>query len=117
MRDEHLHTSRKQESAVPETLRSETRLWIAQLPPYLELRALTQQFPRIANRIANLWSTPVQCERYLDELLFNDRTGIRQGFPLPVCRELMQLKCALLEIFNDRKKMAPPHLHDVWGRV
>ncbi len=89
-------------------LQPATRTWIAQLPSCLELQALTEHYPRIANRLASLWSKPAQCEHYIDELLFNDRPGIRRGFPPRVCREIMQLKYALAEAYDERKRHCTP---------
>jgi hypothetical protein len=98
-------------------LRPETRTWAAQLPPSLELRSLIQQFPRIANHIASLWAKPVQCERYIDELLFNDRSGLRQGFPPQVGLEIMQLKNFLIDVLQEKSKVAQLQMHDIWGKV
>lgn len=94
-----------------------TRIWATQLPRSLELQSLMQEFPRIANRLASLWDKPLQCEAYLDGLLFNDRSGLRQGFPSSVCREIMQLKSFLLDVVKEKKQATQPHLYDVWGKV
>lgn len=111
MKTDHLHTIRSNEPGEKQGLLPETRRWVGQLPSCLELRSLTQQFPRIANQLASLWGQPAQCERYIDSLLFNDRLDIRRGFPPPVCMEIMHLKYALLEVFDEGRKSAQLQLH------
>lgn len=111
MNVDHLHSARSKELGEKEGLLPETRRWVGQLPSCLELRSLIQQFPRIANQLAGLWGQPAQCERYIDSLLFNDRLDIRRGFPPPVCIEIMHLKYALLEAFDEARKTAQLHLH------
>jgi hypothetical protein len=46
-------------------------------------------YPRIADRIRQLWGTP-QCDRYLDQLLIDDR-GNRQGCPPVVVSALLAI--------------------------
>ena len=46
-------------------------------------------YPRIVEKIANLWGT-VGMSRYFNELLFDDR-GDREGFPADVMMELFAL--------------------------
>jgi hypothetical protein len=115
--DESISTSRALKDKDENNLHPETRTWAAQLPSSLELQSLMQQFPRIANRLASLWDTPLQCEAYLDELLFNDRSGLRQGFPPSVCREIMQLKSFLVDVGKEHKRADQAQLYDVWGKV
>jgi hypothetical protein len=75
-----------------EPLLDTTRAWLAALPVQIQTWALAQRFPRIANRLASLWRTPVQCENYLTELLLvRRRDCVRQGFPPQVARELAAL--------------------------
>lgn len=48
---------------------------------------------------------------YLDELIFNDRVGQRQGFSPNVCLEIMQLKHHLLDVqAHDVREMVDPRL-------
>jgi len=44
-------------------------------------KQLPVSFPRIVNRMAELWRKPMQMDRYFDELV-TDARGNRQGFPL-----------------------------------
>src|SRR5262245_21271086 len=54
-------------------------------------KQLPVSFPRIVNRMAELWRRPVQMDRYFDELV-TDARGKRQGFPLKILMELRTLK-------------------------
>jgi hypothetical protein len=65
--------------------------WVALLPDEIQPRALLQQFPRIANKLARLWGDKKSFESYLDHLLI-DRRGNRQGFPPAVHNELLNLR-------------------------
>jgi hypothetical protein len=65
--------------------------WVALLPDEVKPRALLQQFPRIANKLARLWGDKKSVETYLNQLLI-DRRGHRQGFPPDVQNELLNLR-------------------------
>ena len=54
-------------------------------------KALAAAFPRIVNRMASLWKSPRQMDRYFDDLL-TDTRGNRQGFSLGILMELTTLK-------------------------
>ena len=71
--------------ALPATLR-----WIVSLPGTVQPLALLQQFPRIANRLAQAWHDEVALAECFDDLLIDHRGG-RQGFPPAVRRELSLL--------------------------
>jgi hypothetical protein len=68
-----------------------------------ELAAL---FPRIVNRMAKLWKTPREMDRYFEELLTDSR-GKRQGFPLNILMELSTLK-------DYYQAKVFPTQHDAW---
>lgn len=70
---------------------SEVMAWLSSLPPEVRPRGLAIHYPRIFNKIAELWNRPLLCEKYLDELLMDER-GTRQGFPPDVAAELTVLK-------------------------
>lgn len=89
------------------TLTRETFQWLTKLPLEARPLALAQQFPRVTNRIAELWKWPMQCERYLEGLIIDER-GNRKGFPPDVTIELTTLKIH----FNTH--VAPMHF-GVWG--
>ena len=69
-------------------------------------KALAAQFPRIVNRMANMWKAPLQMDRCFEDLL-TDTRGTRQGFPLSVLMELSTLK----DYYQSR---VFPTRRDVW---
>jgi hypothetical protein len=73
-------------------LSGQTIQWLLALPLEMRPKALVDQFPRIANRLADAWPRPVELEALLQELLI-DRRGRRRGFPPEVAAELEAL-CA-----------------------
>ena len=70
---------------------SATFKWVASLPPEIRPLALLQQFPRIANMLAQSWHDPAQFREYMFDLLI-DRRGKREGFPQDVRSELLRLR-------------------------
>jgi hypothetical protein len=81
--------------------------WLASLPQEVRPRALAIQFPRIFNRIAELWTHQLRCEEFLNELLI-DKRGTRKGFPPDVAQELVTLKIYFV-------KTSTIQHFDVWG--
>jgi hypothetical protein len=73
--------------------------WLAALPREARPNSLARQFPRIANRLAEIWKRPLQCERYIDDLMIDLRGG-RQGFPPAVAAEIAALKVHFLRTTN-----------------
>ena len=73
-------------------------------PHQLEL-----QFPRVLEKIQQLWDTP-SLEVYLNELLMDTRDGQRKGFPHEVASEILRLGM----IFAAQYKQAS---RDVWGSI
>lgn len=70
-------------------------------------KELAAAFPGIVNRMASLWRTPRQMNRYFEQLLTDSRGGIRKGFSLGILMELTTLKdYYLTKVF--------PAQHDVW---
>lgn len=78
-------------------LSAATFKWIASMPLKLRPYQLARQFPRIANRLAETWSRPEICERYLDELIMDSRGG-RKGFPPEVATEIAALKAHFMRV-------------------
>jgi hypothetical protein len=64
---------------------------LLELPGEVRPQVLATKFPRIVNRIAELWRRPTVLDRYFDELLVDDRGG-RSGFPLDVLFDITALK-------------------------
>lgn len=88
-------------------LATPTVKWITSLPEDVRPRSLAKRFPRITNKLADLWKRPLYCERYLDTLLLDDRES-RNGFPPKVGKELARLKIYLIGEFTIQH-------YDVWG--
>ena len=65
--------------------------WIAGLPREVRPLALLQQFPRIANMLAQSWHDPAAFREYMFDLLI-DRRGGREGFQQDVRSELLRLR-------------------------
>jgi hypothetical protein len=65
--------------------------WLATLPSEIRPMATARRYPRIVNRIADLWS---HCEytRLNLQSLLHDRRGGRLGFPGPIRKELEALQ-------------------------
>jgi hypothetical protein len=71
-------------------------------------KELAAAFPGIVNRMASLWRTPRQMNRYFEQLLTDSRGGVRKGFSLGILMELTTLKDYY------QTKVFPPAQHDVW---
>lgn len=82
-----------------------TVAWIEGLPPSVRPVELVRQFTRIANRLAGLWTDPIECRRFLEGLAAEQGSG-RQGFPPEVAREIAALA-------EHHKREAQYH-HAVW---
>ncbi|MFN7645286.1 MAG: hypothetical protein ACK5PW_19755 [Burkholderiales bacterium] len=65
--------------------------WVARLPKERQPFALVRSYPRIAELLAGVDADTSVAIRYLDSLTIDDR-GDRNGFPVDVGRELMQLR-------------------------
>jgi hypothetical protein len=68
-----------------------TLKWLATLPPALRPVACGMNYPRIVNRIGDLWGHCEYTRLYLQSLLVDRRKG-RKGFPPEVKRELEALQ-------------------------
>jgi hypothetical protein len=90
-------------SPIFEELSPTTVTWLAELPRSVQPNALSEQFPRILNRVAELWEMPLRCEKYLDQLLFDTRDGTRQGFAPQVAFEISYLKALVGDIIDARR--------------
>jgi len=83
--------------------------WLASVDQSARPIRLAASFPRIVNRMAKLWKTPREMERYFEELLADTR-GNRTGFALNILMELSTLK----DFY--KAKVYPPAQRDVWDR-
>lgn len=78
-------------SKTPEELPPATIQWIIHLPALCRPLHLTRSFPKIANRMALVWSDAELAQGYFNELLMDTRGG-RQGFPREVFDDIMRLQ-------------------------
>ena len=90
----------------PEQLAEATTKWLASLPTDVQPVVLARDFPRIVNKLCELWKRPTLFDPYLLNLIFDQRGG-RQGFPLSVASELVTLKAHYATVF-------PPSNRSIW---
>ena len=74
-----------------DVLLNTTLTWLARLPKDVRPMVLAGRYPRIANKIADIWRRVARCEEYLDTLVVDHR-GNRTGFPPDVAQELNNLR-------------------------
>jgi hypothetical protein len=65
--------------------------WAVSLPQAVRPRNLCEQYPRVANMVAEVWPDLPRVTVLLDELLHDDRGGTRRGFPDDVKVDLDRL--------------------------
>jgi hypothetical protein len=78
------------------------------LPRTLRPVELAKTYPRIANRIADLWKRPSRCDAYFQTLMLDSR-GRRQGFPPAVAMEISTLVAHYAKVY--------PYRHSIWDDV
>jgi hypothetical protein len=61
--------------------------WMLSLPAYARPKTLCEQYPRIANHLADIWDNPRDTQLVLMRLLADER-GQRKGFSLQVEQEI-----------------------------
>jgi hypothetical protein len=65
-----------------------------------------EDYPHLLNQICTLWGNP-HVARYLENLLFNNRSGLREGFDLPVYLDLIMLANIAYELFPSNRNGKP----------
>ena len=95
-------------AAPPEVLTEAAAAWLASLSDEVCPRELARQFPRIANKLCELWKRPAQCDVYIKQLMMNDR-GVRKGFPDVVGREI--------SVLANHYASVHPYRHSIWDDV
>lgn len=93
--------------APPSRLSLQASIWIDAMPQAMRPHTLARLYPRIANRLAEVWKSELQCEECLNELMLDAR-GDRQGFPVAVATELASLKAHFIAT-------ATTVQFDIWG--
>ena len=64
---------------------------------------MEEQFPRIMNKIVELWDS-TEIDAYFTDLMIDNRGGTRQGFPPKVASEIFALSNAHAKIRDGKKK-------------
>lgn len=93
---------------------NETMMKLLKDAPALYPYELEKRFPRILNKVVELWDSP-QLEAYFNELLIDTRNGhtTRQGFPVPVATEIFRLSQA-----RERLRQQPGGVEeDPWAHI
>ena len=93
--DSAAHTARRAVLAY-DPLQERTFKWLATLPAEIRPMATARQYPRIANRIGELWGNCEYSRLYMQGLLKDRRTG-RRGFPAEIKAELAVLQTYYFE--------------------
>jgi hypothetical protein len=86
----------------------EIQAWAKKLPEEVRPRELIKAYPRIAFKIAFLWSKPAEFDQYMNELLI-DKRGDRAGFPPAVANELVGLNVFYTERYGHLINPADPN--------
>jgi ankyrin repeat protein len=73
---------------------------------------LEKKFPRILNKMVELWGTP-QMEPYLTDLMIDSRGGTRQGFPMEIANEIYRLSMTYERLLNQSNKQTD----DPWASI
>ena len=82
---------RPKEPPRDEKLNSSAEGWLMNLPEDVRPTVVVEKYPRIVNRMAELWRRPDVFMEYVDGLLVDQRGG-RAGFPMSVALELATIK-------------------------
>lgn len=77
-------------------LQERTFKWLATLPTEVRPMATAREYPRIANRIGELWGNCEYSRLYMQGLLKDRRSG-RKGFPALIREELETLQTYYFE--------------------
>ena len=85
-----------------------TARWMDSLPGHLRPVALARGYPRIANKLGELWKRPARGDEYFQQLLI-DRRGGRKGFPPAVAMELTKLASHYASLY--------PYRLSIWDDV
>lgn len=86
-----LRTVRRAIDADDDVLHDRAIHWLSTLPADVRPLATGRHYPRIVNRISDLWSQCEYTRLHFQSLLIDRRNG-REGFPFEVRRELLALQ-------------------------
>ena len=85
------HAACRTTDAQDNVLHDRTCKWLATLPASVRPMAAARQYPRIVNRIGDLWAHCEYTRLNFQSLLIDRRKG-REGFPAVVRQELVDLQ-------------------------
>lgn len=71
-----------------------------------------EDYPHLVNQICLLWGSN-QVARYLEDLLFNNRDGQREGFDLPVYLDLIMLANIAYEVLPSNRNGKPANVSHI----
>jgi hypothetical protein len=91
----------------PEELSAAAKNILGKMTGEQSLRTLSQDFPRVLNRLADAWSRPRDFYALADSFLVDER-GDRQGFPFAALQEIS----GLVEFFETHEAPRKTALHD-----
>lgn len=83
------------QAAPPQELPTDTVRWALSLPAENRPLFLLTHYPKIAIKLASVWSDRTSVQSYFDELMLDHR-GDRAGFPREAFDDLMKLQQLLL---------------------
>ena len=92
-----------------DALSSATLRWLASLDEKIRPRRLPGQYPRITNRLQEVWPDPERAREYLKDVV-TDARGDRKGFSDEVLVELAILK-------HHYERVLHPIPGDVWTKI
>jgi hypothetical protein len=98
----------KRKTGGADPLLAATVAWVESLPAYARPNQLARDFPRVANKLCELWKQPTKCDEYFQQLLIDHRGG-RRGFPPGPAMELNALRSHYEAVY--------PYTHSIWDAV
>lgn len=85
----------KRQAPARQELPTETVRWALTLPTENRPLFILTHYPKIANKLAEIWSDRASVQSYFDDLMLDHR-GDRAGFPREAFDDLMRLQQLLL---------------------
>ena len=103
-------------SPTPIRVTNDSVIWPARMLEAFRPAELPRQSPQLARRICSYSIDPPQWDRYLSNLLVDDRDGSRVGFPAEVVAELAKLFAinSLPELDASRSEVDGGNANDEW---
>lgn len=90
---------RKPEDPESKILSADALVWLRRVPAQFRPVCLSRRYPRIVNKMSEVWGNVSKAQDYFDDLML-DRRGGRQGFPLEIVMEISDLRTYYEEILH-----------------